>query len=175
MHPGIDETQVARLLGEVNLRPTAEVVAWYGWHDGAGERGMPSEVIKLVPGGEFYELRYLCGEYLTTRRSASELAETHGSPFDAEQHWPAHWFPLLRLFGKGFLAIDLAGGDGTTSPVHVVWHYSDPEEKARVAWSSIGTFVEAVIDRFETGVYVVDDDGIVQGPTIDYPNEQRRP
>lgn len=174
MHPGIDESQVTRLLGEVGLRPTAEVVAWFGWHDGAGERGMPREVIELVPGGEFYDLRYLCGEYVTTRRIASQVAVIPGSPFDAEQRWPTHWFPLLRLFGKGFLAIDLAGGDGTTSPVHVVWHDSSPEERARVAWSSIGAFIEAVITRFEAGVYWVDDDGTVQGPTIDYPSEQGR-
>jgi hypothetical protein len=30
---------------------------------------------------------------------------------------------------------------------------------------------EVVIDRFETGVYWVDADGIVRGPTIDYPSE----
>lgn len=173
MHPGIDESQVTRLLSEVNLRPTAEVVTWYGWHDGAGGKGMPSEVIELVPGGEFRNLRYLCGEYLTNRRVASELAAIPGTSLDdAELHWPTHWFPLLRL-PKGFLAVDLAGG-GTTSPVHISWVDSDPEDQARVAWPSIGAFVEAVIDRFGTGVYLVDDDGIVQGPTIDYPSEHGR-
>jgi hypothetical protein len=28
-----------------------------------------------------------------------------------------------------------------------------------------------IIDRFETGAYWVDDDGIVQGHTIGFPNE----
>lgn len=54
------------------------------------------------------------------------------------------------------------------SPVHVVWHDSDPQERARVAWPSVAAFVE-VIGRFEAGVYSVDGDGIVQGPTIDFP------
>jgi hypothetical protein len=125
--------------------------------------------IELVPGGEFYDLRYLCGEYVTTRSVASEVAATPGVPFDAEQRWPTHWFPLLRLFGKGFLAVDLAGNEGSTSPVHIVWHDSDPEERARVAWEGVGSFVEAVIGRFEEGIYSVDDDGIVAGPTIDHP------
>jgi hypothetical protein len=74
------------------------------------------------------------------------------------------------LFGKGFLAVDLAGNDGSTSPVHIVWHDCDPEERALVAWESVGSFVEAVNDRFNEGVYLVDEDGIVQGPTIDDPS-----
>jgi hypothetical protein len=73
------------------------------------------------------------------------------------------------LFGKGFLAVDLAGNDSSTSPVHVVWHDSDPEERALVAWESVGSLVEAVNDRFNVGVYSFDQDGIVRGPTIDYP------
>jgi hypothetical protein len=112
----------------------------------------------------------LCDEYVTTRRIASQLAAMPGVPFDAEQRWPTHWFPLLRLFGKGLLAVDLAGSGGSTSPVHIVWHDSDPEERARVAWESVESFVEAVIGRFEEGVYSVDDNGIVRGPTIDYPS-----
>jgi cell wall assembly regulator SMI1 len=170
LHPGIDEAEVTSLLAGVGLSPSVELVTWFGWHDGAVASGVPSVAIELVPGGEFYNLRYLCGEYFTTRSVASEVAASPEVPFDAEQIWPTHWFPLLRLFGKGFLAVDLAGNDGSTSPVHIVWHDSDPEERALVAWEGVGSFVEAVVGRFEEGVYSVDDDGIVQGPTIDYPS-----
>jgi hypothetical protein len=169
-HPGIDEAEVVRLLEGVGLSPSAELVTWFGWHHGAGAPGVPSAAIEFVPGGEFYDLRHLCDEYVTTRRIASQLAAMPGVPFDAEQRWPTHWFPLLRLFGKGLLAVDLAGSGGSTSPVHIVWHDSDPEERARVAWESVESFVEAVIGRFEEGVYSVDDNGIVRGPTIDYPS-----
>ncbi|MGH9223345.1 MAG: hypothetical protein ACRD2W_06075 [Acidimicrobiales bacterium] len=169
LHQGIDEPEVARLLDGVGLAPTSEVVAWFGWHDGAGGPGMSSMVIELVPGGEFYDLAYLCGEYVTTRSIAAEVAAMPGVPFSAEQRWPVSWFPLLRLFGKGYLAVDLAGGEGSVSPVHVVWHDDDPERRARVAWPSVAAFVESVIGRFEAGVYSVDGDGIVQGPTIDFP------
>jgi cell wall assembly regulator SMI1 len=169
LHPGIDESEVVRLLAGVGLSPTREVVTWFSWHDGAGGPGMLSTVIELVPGGEFYDLAYLCGEYVTTRSIAVEIAAIPGEPFAAEERWPTSWFPLLRLFGKGFLAVDLAGGEGSVSPVHVVWHDSSPADRARVAWSSIGAFVEMMIGRFEAGVYSADDDGVVQGPTIDFP------
>jgi hypothetical protein len=69
---------------------------------------------------------------------------------------------------QGLLAVDLAANEGSTSPVHIVWHDSDLDERAD--WESVGSFVETVIDRFEEGVYSVDDDGIVRGPTIDHPS-----
>lgn len=171
LRAGIGAPEVVRLLGEVGLAPTLEVVTWFGWHDGAGLPGISSLVIELVPGGEFYELAHLCGEYVSTRAIAVELAAMPDAPFDANQTWPATWFPLLRLFGKGFLAVDLAGPEGSLSPVHIVWHDEEPSRSARVAWPSIGAFVETVIGRFEEGVYSIDGEGIVQGPTLDFPGE----
>jgi cell wall assembly regulator SMI1 len=180
LHPGIDEAEVVSLLAGVGLTPSAEFVTWYGWHDGAGAPGLPSMAIELVPGGEFYDLRYLCGEYQQARSAAEYVASTAadlpsktGLRVTADDLWRVSWFPLLRLFGKGLLAVDLADNEGSTSPVHIVWHDSDPEERARVAWERVGSFVETVIGRFEEGVYSVDDDGIVQGPTIDHPSQSR--
>lgn len=173
LHEGIDEAEVVSLLAELSLAPTSEVVTWFGWHDGAGGPGMSSRVIELVPGGEFYDLAYLCGECLDTRSNAEAVAAMPGGVLTAGDLWRSSWFPLLRLFGKGFLAVDLVGGEGEASPVHVVWHDSDPEERARVAWPSVAAFVEAVIGRFEAGVYSVDGDGIVQGPSIDFPEAER--
>jgi cell wall assembly regulator SMI1 len=170
LHEGIAASEIASLLDGVGLTPTPEVVAWFSWHDGAGGPGMSSRVIEIVPGGEFYDLAYLRGEYATTRSIAVEIASMPGVPFDAEQRWPTSWFPLLRLFGKGFLAVDLAGREGSVSPVHVVWHDDDPERRARVAWPSIASFVEVVIERFDAGIYSVDGDGLVRGPTIDFPD-----
>ena len=169
LHQGIDESEVVSLLDGVGLAPTPEVVTWFGWHDGAGELGMPSTVIEIVPGGEFYDLAHLCGEYVSTRSIAVEVAAMPGVPFDAEQRWATTWFPFLRLFGKGFLAVDLAGDEDSVSPVRVVWHDDDPERRARVAWPSVAAFVEVVIGRFEDGTYSVDGDRIVRGPTIDFP------
>ncbi len=169
LHRGIDESEVVRLLAGVGLAPTSEVVTWYRWHDGAGGPGMSSTVIELVPGGEFYDLAYLSGECSETRSNAEAVAAMPGGVLTSDDLWRPSWFPLLRLFGKGFLAVDLAGGDGSASPVHVVWHDDEPERRARVAWPSVGAFVDTVIERFEDGTYAVDGAGIVQGPTIDFP------
>jgi hypothetical protein len=76
---------------------------------------------------------------------------------------------LLRLLGKGYVAVDLSTGDRVSSPVHVVWHDDDDEQRARVAWPSIRSFIEAVIGRFEDGTYFVGG-GLVDGPMVDDPN-----
>lgn len=170
LHPGIGELEVVRLLDDVGLAPTAEVAAWFGWHDGAGGPGMSSRVIEVVPGGEFYDLAYLCRECAETRNNSEAVAATPGGVLTADDLWRPSWFPLLRLFGKGFVVVDLAGGEGSVSPVHVVWHGDSLERRARVAWRSIAAFVEAMIGRFEDGTYAVDDGGVVQGPTIDVPD-----
>jgi hypothetical protein len=176
LHPGIAEAEVISLLRGIGLTPSVEVVTWFGWHDGAGTRGVPTAAIELVPGGEFYDLQHLCGEYQQTRSIAEEVASRGaegplktGIRLTADEIWAVSWFPLLRLFGKGFLAVDLAGNDDSTSPVHVVWHDMEPDE---VVWESMRSFVEDTIARFEEGVYSIDDDGFVvgRGPTIDYPS-----
>lgn len=170
MRPGLPEGRVRSLLGELGLEPTPEILEWFGWHDGAGENGMPSVLMELAPGGEFYELEYLCTECREVREAASYVVDT-GPPTNvtAEAFWRNGWFPLLRLFGKGYVAVDLTGAPSDGCPVHVVWHDSDLDARARVAWPSIQAFVDDVIARFESGEYWVDEQGLVQGEVIDFP------
>lgn len=78
LHQGIGESEVVSLLDGVGLALTSEIVTWFGWHDGAGERGMPSMVIELVPGGEFYGLAYLCGECAETKDNSEAVAAMSG-------------------------------------------------------------------------------------------------
>lgn len=169
MRPGIDAAAVEQQLREVGLAPTPEVLTWFAWHDGAGATGMPSQQVEIVPGGEFYELAYLCGEYRQTRQVAAELAAHPQVPFDDEDSWPVTFFPLLRLFGKGFLAVDLAGAGADLTPVHISWHDDEPGDRRRVAWPSVTAFVDDMTRRFEAGTYSIDSNGIVVGDTVDRP------
>ena len=173
-HPGIGQPEVLAAFDGIGLRPSAEVVTWFGWHDGAGERGMPTTLIKLVPGGEFYGVHDLCREYVQARSAAeyvasnvADLPSKTGFHSTADDLWRVSWFPLLRLFGKGYLAVDLGAGD-ETSPVHIKWHDTDPYLGE---WPTVRAFVETVIYRFEEGIYAVNGAGHVEGPTIDHMSE----
>ena len=102
LHPGIGEREVVATLQGIGLTPSAEVVTWFGWHNGAGEQGMPTSHIKLVPAGEFYDLRYFCGKYQEARSAAEYVASTTaelpsrtGYRASADDLWQVSWFPLL--------------------------------------------------------------------------------
>jgi hypothetical protein len=55
-----------------------------------------------------------------------------------------------------------------TSPVHIIWHDTDPYFDE---WPTVRACVETVIYRFEEGIYTVNGDGHVEGPTIDHMSE----
>ena len=50
-HPGIGQPEVLAAFDGIGLTPSAEVLTWFGWHNGAGGPGMPTTLIELVPGG----------------------------------------------------------------------------------------------------------------------------
>ena len=164
LRPGIQEAEVSTRLGEIDLDPSSELITWFRWHDGAGEGGVrPAHAIEIVPGGEFYWLEYLCEECAGIRKTTAQLVSAPNFSLTEEEVWSPTWFPLLRLFGKGALAVDLDGDLGDGTPVHVVWWDSDPIEK----WSSIAAFIETAIQRFADGTIVTNDDGYLEGPDVD--------
>lgn len=168
LRPGIQEAEVSVRLGEIDLDSTSELITWFRWHDGAGEMGsVPARAIEIVPGGEFYWLDYLCREYAMIRETSAQLVSDPRVPFAEEEVWRSTWFPLLRLFGKGALAVDLDGDLGDGTPVHVVWWDSDPIQKSIQKWSSIAAFVETAIQRFTDETIVTNDDGYLEGPDVD--------
>ena len=166
-HPGIGQPEVLAAFDGIGLRPSAEVVTWFGWHDGAGGPGMPTTVINLVPGGEFYGVHDLCREYVQARSVAEEVGSMPEGSLRPDDLWRVSWFPLLRLFGKGYLTVDLGAGD-ETSPVHIKWYDTEPHLDE---WPTVRAFVETVIYRFEEGIYAINGDGLVEGPTIDHMSE----
>jgi hypothetical protein len=170
LRQGIEESEVSSRLAALDLRPTSELLTWFGWHNGAGDTSMPREHCELAPGAEFHDLDYLCSEYSMTRRVAAELAAQANDPQGADRRWPRTWFPLIRLFGKGYIAVDLAS-DSSTTDVHVAWHDDAPDKRSRVAWRGVNEMVEWIGRQYDAGVFNVNEDGIVDGQTIDFPGD----
>lgn len=172
MRPGLPEGRVRSLLGELGLEPTPEILEWFGWHDGARRDGERAIATEIVPGGEFYDLESMCEGCREAREVTRQLVQGSDDPESAAfygQLWRSTWLPLLHLFGKGDIVVELPGGGAAVSPVHVVWLDTEPEMSARVAWPSIQAFVDDVVARFESGEYCVDEQGLVQGEVIDFP------
>ena len=106
----------------------------------------------------------LVAEYVQTRATADLLAAGPQAVWPAELMWRATWFPVLRLFGKGLVAVDLVD-----DAVHVVWWDAHPDDRQRVRWPSLLAFAHDLESRYRTGVLTVGEDGLVQGPVPDHP------
>lgn len=165
--PGIGAPNVERLMGRIGLAPSAELLEWFAWHDGAVGSGTDLEACSLVPGAVFHDLEMLCEEYIQIRRSFDEVEAALPFPsVTSVDLWDPSWFPILRLWA-GCIAVDLADSGSTLSPVHVIWFDAELEHRKKPLWPSMHAFVLEVLDRIESGIYRVDRDGVIQGPDVD--------
>lgn len=165
-HPGINEEELTQALAPLGLTPTEELTSWFGWHNGAGGPGMPKNFIDLAPMCALNPVAELVAECQMQREVAARLGAA-GIGLLPEDQWREGWFPVQKMWGKGNVVVDLRGGSGAT-PVHVVWVDAQNEERDRVRWPSMAAFVGELVLRFEDGRYAVDEDGVVQGPAVDY-------
>jgi hypothetical protein len=165
--PGLEGSATRSRLDQVGLVPSDEVVEWFGWHNGAGDPNASLGNCELAPGVYIFDLETLCQEYLDTRRDFDAVTQDLPERWsDSSDLWSPSWFPLARL-DAGYVAVDLAGGSMSTSPVHAGWFDADPEYKAHPQWPTLVAFVQELIRRYEEGTYEVDPDGHVRGPDVD--------
>ena len=163
--PGLESGGLGEVVEPLGLQPSNALREWFGWHDGAGETGhTPSLGVELAPGCELLSAELLASECRQARDVAQQLGATPGMPWTAEQLWSSSWFPVLRLSGKGLVALDLE-----RDTVHVVWWDAPPEDRQRVRWSSLAAFVEHLVSQYDEGAWVVGADGLVDGDTLDFP------
>ena len=164
-HPGLAPSRLEEVLTPLGLEPSEALRQWFGWHDGAGETGRtPSLEVELAPGCELLSAGLLASECRQARDVSQQLGADPGVPWTSEQLWGPSWFPVLRLFGKGLVALDLE-----RDTVHVVWWDAPPEERQRVRWPTLTAFVEELDSRYDDGTWVVGSDGLVDGDTLDFP------
>jgi hypothetical protein len=163
--PGMEQGRLEEVVEPLRLESSEALRQWFGWHDGAGESGRtPSREVELAPGCELLSAELLAAECRQARDVAQQLAAAPGMPWTSEQLWESSWFPVLRLSGKGLVALDME-----RDTVHVVWWDAPPEDRQRVRWSSPVAFVEHLMSRYDEGAWVVGADGLVDGDTLDFP------
>ena len=163
---GADASAVRSALRQAGLDASDDVLTWFGWHNGTdANRGEPIGVVEIAPGAELCTLDQACHEYAQAIRGARELAAHAQVRLPAEACWSLSWLPMLRLFGKGYVAVDVDSGE-----VFLAWH--DDEVDAPVpTWPTLAALARWITEQFATGNYRVDDSGLVHGMTIDRPTQ----
>jgi hypothetical protein len=126
--PGLPPGDVAEALRAEGLAPHDDVIAWFGWHDGADvaapHRDESGDVIRyggesvLVGPWSMFELR----RALSDRRQALDAQAADVARFgDGAASFAAGWLPLATSEGAGELCIDT-----TAAGVAPLWIH-DPE------------------------------------------------
>ncbi|HYH71768.1 MAG TPA: hypothetical protein VD764_01020 [Nocardioides sp.] len=163
--PGLEPGRLAEVVEPLGLQPSDALREWFGWHDGAGEMGRtPSREVEVAPGCELLSAELLASECRQAREVSQVLGTDPGMPWTADQLWRPSWFPVLRLSGKGLVALDLE-----RDTVHVAWWDAPPEDRERVRWPTLTAFVEHLARRYDDGTWVVGADGLVDGATLGFP------
>lgn len=168
--PPLPRATVEAGLVEIGLAPGEEVIAWYGWHNGlvGYSADEPARTEDLVPDGQLRSFEEMCSRYVELRETARIIVETAPAPYplSIDDFWEPNWFPVLRLFGKGYLAAECDERNLAVSRVHVVWNDDTPDERQPPAFRSLAEFVHWYDQALSGGRYHVDDEGCIGGPGI---------
>lgn len=165
--PGAGAAEVRVALQRAGLDASEGVLTWFGWHNGTdANRGEPMGVVEIAPGAELCTLDQACHEYAQATRVARELAEHPQVSSPADVFWKPSWLPLLRLFGKGYVAVDVDSG-----AVFLAWHDGELVDDPVPTWPTLAALARWITDQFAAGNYRVNESGFVGGTTIDRPTQ----
>jgi hypothetical protein len=154
--PGADAHHVREMLVTEGLPPHADLVTWWGWHDGVQS---PTSPVTDGPGIYYRPATTLLGpwhilgldEALRIRRF---LGEAHwGLPI--EQAFPPSWIPILTTDGAGELCADAAAVPEAALHIRDEGYLGGE----RPLFLSIGELVACMVEAFDAGHVVLGQDG----------------
>ncbi len=154
LRPGLGEAEIRAGLGAFDLRPTAELLDWYGRLDGV-------DYVAAASDGETSSLEVFVSVSLVSLDEAVErcqerranLLEVFGAagldgPL-ARATWREAWFPVL--FAEECMFVVECDGDGAPSgPVWRVFTHPGPFETGIVA-DDLATFLDRLVTEIRAG------------------------
>jgi hypothetical protein len=145
--PGVSAEEIRAVLDAEGLQAPDDVVAWWGWHDGAVLSDAPPVLsgpsVHLRPENTLVEDWHVL--------SLAEATRTHRW-FRAEypaRLLPAGWFPILVTGAQPKLWIDCTAGADASAPLYVDEHLPEPPGPL---FPSLAAFVEAIVRAFDEGL-----------------------
>jgi hypothetical protein len=154
LRPGASADEVRSAVESAQCRPLSELVAWWGWHDGARGPDVASGP-GIVDRAEaaLVEPWYVISlaEAVRIQRWHHDDAVTLGQP---ELTMPTGWFPVLHFVGAAFLCLDTFDRGGGPAPLYLVDPPGgQPTPPPRTPqFSSLDELVRVLIRLFDTGV-----------------------
>ncbi|MFK4640159.1 hypothetical protein ABIA52_003048 [Paenarthrobacter histidinolovorans] len=140
LRPGLPAQTVTEELSARGLRPGADLIALYGWHDGTNSE--PNVLLN--------DMYLMPGYYLL---SLGEALETYDR-FVNEYQENSSWLPLLEDNAGGYIFVDCSATD--RQPVYD-FDFENVENKLR--HSSIQDMLATLAVAFTQGIFFKDEDG----------------
>lgn len=143
LQEGVPAETVRSSLAAVDLPPSQELEAVYGWKNGTWTAGVAAvDDIHLFPG--FYLL-------------SLEDALTNYRAFAADPRWAVSWLPLFANGGGDFYVLDLS------EPAEgAVRHFRIEESEHPIEFGSLRALLATLAAAFERGVFFVDPSGYLE-------------
>jgi hypothetical protein len=149
--PGLPVDEVRTVLDAEGLRAPDDVVAWWGWHNGAVLSDVPP--VLSGPGVYLRSENTLVEDWHVL--SLGEATRTHRwfradyAEAGAADLLPAGWFPILVTGAKPTMWVDCRAGANVPTPLYVDEHLPEP---AGPLFPSLADFVGAIIRAFDEGL-----------------------
>lgn len=152
LRPGVAAERVREALRGEGLPAPGEVLAWFGWHDGAERVGLvllpPPRLMVLSLEQALFSRRRLLA---FAQESATELRDTDTADElkQAQYWWREGWLPVAQHGSGDTLAVDLsAGGD---APALRYWAAESPDLAQEPAAPSLSAAVAYWVSALESG------------------------
>lgn len=145
--PGASAEEVRSALAAEGHRAHADMVAWWGWHDGVALGGPP---VESGPGVYVRAENTLVEDWHVL--SVADAVRTHRAFRDdygalaASELLPGGWFPILATGAKPTLWVDCSVGDDEPAPLYVDEHLPKPDGPL---YASLADFVAMIITAFD--------------------------
>ncbi|MDO6142724.1 SMI1/KNR4 family protein [Paenarthrobacter aurescens] len=140
LRPGLPAQTVTEELTARGLRPGADLIALYGWHDGTNSD--PDVLLN--------DMYLMPGYYLLSLAEALEIYDR----FVNEYHENSSWLPLLEDNAGGYVFVDCSAIDH--QPVYD-FNFENVENKLK--HNSIRDMLATLAAAFTQGIFYKDGDG----------------
>jgi hypothetical protein len=148
--PGAAADEIRTALAAEGLRAHADVVAWWGWHDGVAMPDVPP--VRSGPGVYLRSENTLVEDWHVL--SLADAVRTHrwfraAYAEGARDLLPRGWLPILMTGAKPAMWIDSDVAEDAPAPLYVDEHLPEP---IAPLFASLVDFVGTIIRAFDEGL-----------------------
>lgn len=151
LQPGLEESEINRLMADWPYRLPEEVHALYRWHNGVSERH-----VNFFPNHTFYPL----AESLEIAKRYREAAPMFNQPEDGYWYWKSAWLPIFGDFYAQALILTVGSSEPEGS-APVLDFFNEVPEKP-VLYGSLEALLQVILECYRQGAYRVQAGGQVE-------------